>query len=422
MKGIQSLEQVVVCVLLDFSDSYHKAFDDIDGLRKTLASWPEQWRLHFYCLSSPTLVLSQSIAQFCEGEERVEDHVQVLSAQSPFQFRGSFLRPCMEAIERERALERQPLDRIVFVLSDGRFTDILHSPIPSWMRVVVISSETRKPTDVPMPVWQWGTPQVSDFIKHLIPAVPCRFSLVMKQAPPGVRTASIWRDVVRPWANGIESVLERDNLPTWIFSDFGFDKSRHVNWEIRSKTQIQGMHVSFDATEVEDRDLRNALSAFIIKDSVAVRLLFERQLGDESFERTQRFFAVAESGSTERKSWSRGDLKSCFFELLGSSERACVEDVDSVFLVAARRSGSVSEHYIAAIGLSRTSDARLMRGDKLGQWIAEEDILFRFDREKRRWMLTVGGRLVQELGISSQPIKLPLSFGSSIASIVFAKL
>jgi hypothetical protein len=37
-------------------------------------------------------------------------------------------------------------------------------------------------------------------------------------------------------------------------------------------------------------------------------------------------------------------------------------------------------------------------------------------------MLTVGGRLVLELGISSQPIKLPLSFGSSIASIVFAKL
>ncbi len=138
--GLPAPSIYTVCIVVDCSDSYRDGIKELGALRRAIAPFPANWPVHFFKLSNTELVATQTISEFCFGEAHVERILENELSEIPSQFRGSFLRPCVESIAAIRSTELHPTDRLVFVLSDGQFTDFRPILPPDWMTLRVVSN------------------------------------------------------------------------------------------------------------------------------------------------------------------------------------------------------------------------------------------------------------------------------------------
>lgn len=413
-----------VCVLLDCSDSYDKALADVAALRKAIHGWPDDWAVSFYRLSSPSLLMTQTIGQFCRGECRIEHHVEGMFEPIPTQSRGSFLRPCLEAIEKERSLEGLSSDRIVLVLGDGRFTDIVTPLIPSWTEITVICPQVVEDQNEQITYTHWGTRQLNAIFERHRRKLGRELIIGVQSLPKGTRVFNCFDGTLQRWASGTECVIDRDNPPAWILVDCTVDVAANLTWWLRSRGTVQALQIRMTSTICTDSVLSLAVIESLrhLSAEQSWYRLLECDEHDPDFDKAWNFFLAAENAANDRKFWQTEGLDKRLLEMLTNRNRLDEQAIDSIVMIGCRADPDNSPNYLLAIGLSKTDDVRMRKGHRIGRCELEDDIFLTFDRERRRWLFGAGDSANEELGISSQRIKMPIRNSSTGITVVFAKL
>ena len=424
LAGVRAPKVHMICVVVDCSDSYDKAIQEISTLRKAISRWPSDWVIHFIQLSSPEFLVSQRIAEFCKGEDRVERYFELNSNQIPSQYRGSFLRPCIEAIASSRSTEAVPLDRIVFVLGDGQFTDILPVTLPDWMKLVVASTVLNTDSIAYFQQIRWGTKTLIDFINRYIPLFHAEVALVVKGAPDGTRFFSATKHELQQWRKPGEATVDaRQSVSTFLI-DCEPEQAMHLSWWIRFDGELVRLPTPVACNFHDESDLRDVINAGLrnLEQKQSFHVLFESQTGRHNHHDFQSFFEEAESAANLRNKWSL-EVSNRFNEFVRSAdEPQDVYFLDAVLILAAEAHGTAKPDQLIAIGLSKSEEFRMNKGDCIGTFSVLESFRMSFDRKRRRWRLSVNNQQDLELGASSQVVELPIAYESLDVRILFSKL
>jgi len=423
LAGMRAPEVRTICVIVDCSDSYDKAIQDISTLRRTISRWPSDWVVHFFQLSSPDLLATQNIAEFCKGEDRVERYFERESNLTPSQCCGSFLRPCIESIAAIGLTEDNPSAMVVFVLGDGQFTDFLPVTLPNWIKLVVISTVSNTNGPSHLACMQWGTKPLLQFINGYVPLFVRKVPLIVKGFPAGARFFSVDDCNLQQWPKPGESILDTQLAVPSFLIDCEPEQAIDLSWWIRSKGEFVRLPAPVACDVSDERNICEVVNAGLrnMVQKQSFQVLFESQTGSHNHRDVQLFFEAAESAAKMRNKWSRTDASSRFDELVRSFGGTQEVYMDAVLIVGARTEGSPEPERVIALGLCKSMDLQMRKGDCLGRFTVLHPFRMSFDPERRRWHLSVDGQLDLELGASSQLIELPITYASQDVSVLFSK-
>lgn len=424
LAGVRAPNVHMICVIVDCSDSYDKAIQEISTLRKAISRWPSDWVIQFIQLSSPAFLVSQRVAEFCKGEDRVERYFELHSNQIPSQYRGSFLRPCIEAIASNRSTETVPLDRIVLVLGDGQFTDILPVTLPDWMKLGVVSTVLNTDSMAYYEHMRWGTKTLIDFFNRYIPMFHAEVALVVKGAPDGTKFFSVTKHELQQWRKLGEAIVDaRQSVSTFLI-DCEPEQAMQLSWWIRFDSELVRLPTPVACNFPDESDLRDVINAGFrnLQQKQCFQVLFESQTGRHNHHDVQSFFEEAECAANLRNKWSLTEVSNRFNEFVRSAdEPQDVHFLDAVLVLAAGAHGTAKPDQLIAIGLSKSEEFRMNKGDCIGTFSILESFTMSFDRKRRRWRLSVSNQQDLELGASSQVVELPIAYESLDVRILFSK-
>lgn len=412
-----------ISVIVDCSDSYDKAIQEIGTLRKAVSRWPADWVVHFFKLSNSDLLATQKIADFCKGEDCVERYLESHLNPIPPQCRGSFLRPCIEAIARQKSTESDPVDQIVIVLGDGQFTDFLPVALPDGTRLVVISSVSNT-NGVIFDHMQWGTRSVLNFFNSCIPHFDGEISLVVRGAPAGARFFSVTNGTLQEWGKPGECTVDlRPSANSTFLIDCEPELAMELSWWIRSAGELVRLPAPVAGDFPDVSDIRNAVYTGLqnVKQKQPFHTLFESWTGRANHHEFQAFFSAAEFAAKKRIKWNATEVSSRFAELVRSSGSSQDAYLDAVLVVAAQTQGASGPENLIAIGLNKSIGLRMNQGDRLGRFLVQKSFIMSFDSERRRWRFRVDDQQDSELGATSQQMGLPISCESFDVIVLFSK-
>jgi hypothetical protein len=424
LTGVRAPKIYTICAVVDCSDSYDKAIQEISTLRKAISRWPSDWVVHFFQLSSPEILATQTIAEFCKGEDLVERHFEPHSNQIPSQCRGSFLRPCIEAITWKRSTETDPGDQIVFVLGDGQFTDFLPVILPDWMKLVVTSNLVRIDGVACFEHMRWGTKTQIDFTNSYIPRFDGDVPLAVTGAPQGTRFFSVTNNELQEWRKPGETEVDVKRSVATFLIDCEPEHAHNLKWCIRSTGELVRLHMPVASSFPDESRLREVINAGLrnVKQKPPYLVLFESQTGRHNHHEVQSFFEAAEAAANMRNKWSLTDVSNRFNEFVRSADESHdVHSTDAVLVLAAEAHGTAKPDQLIAIGLSKSEEFRMSKGDCIGTFSVLESFKMSFNRELRRWRLSVSNQQDLDLGASSQVVELPIAYESLNVRILFSK-
>ncbi|MEO2031090.1 MAG: leucine-rich repeat domain-containing protein, partial [Planctomycetaceae bacterium] len=222
-----------VCVVLDLSDSYDSAVQNLNKLRSAISRWPSDWRVEFFQLSHAQCLFTESVAEFRSDHQRAERHIEAANSQIPAKYRGSFLRPCMEAMTLNWSEEVTPASRIAIVLSDGQFTDFVGVAVPDWMDLVVISEQSNTKHNENWNCLEWGTGvSVAFFNKHEA-AFSGKVPVVIEGAPDNATFYTVTGDELQPWRQPVETQVDLQKAAVTFLVDCEPEQAIKLSWSIR---------------------------------------------------------------------------------------------------------------------------------------------------------------------------------------------
>ena len=424
LAGVLAPKVHTICVIVDCSDSYNKAIQEISTLRKAIWRWPSDWVIYFFQLSRPECLVTQKIAEFCKGEDRVERYFEPDSNQIPSQYRGSFLRPCIEAIAWNRSTEAVPVDRIVFVLGDGQFTDFLPVTLPDWMKLVVASNVLNTDSIAYFEHMRWGTKTLIDFINRYIPLFHGEVALVVSGAPDGTRFFSATKHELQQWRKPGEATVDvRQSVSTFLI-DCEPEQAMELRWWIRFDGELVRLPTPVACNFPNESDLRDVINAGLrnVQQKQSFHVLFQSQTGRHNHHDVQSFFEAAESAAKMRNKWGLTEVSNRFNALVRSAGLPQdTHSLDAVLVAAAGAKGTSGADQLIAIGLNKSMEFRMNKGDSIGTFSVLESFRMSFNQERRRWRLRVGDQQDIELGASSQLLDSPITCGSLDVRVLFSK-
>ncbi len=150
-------------------------------------------------------------------------------------------------------------------------------------------------------------------------------------------------------------------------------------------------------------------------------ILFESETGCSSHDAVQRFFEAAEALAGLRKRWTSSGLCDSLLDLTQSFGGRHDAQPDAVLVMAAQSNEGLGPDQVTAIGLSKASVLRINSNESLGRFTVVAPFRMSFDRERRRWLISIDGGKDLELGISSQMIEMPLAHGAGDVRVLFAR-
>ncbi|GEM_PF-2118707 len=418
----QRPEQRTVCVILDRSDSYQTADQDLEKLRKAVARWPFDWRVEFYQLSHAGCLAAETIAEFSDTNQSKAQRRELTGGLIPTPQRGSFLRPCLEAISRARSGETASVGLVVIVLGDGDFTDFIDPPLSDGMEFVVISRELTSGIHADRRVIQWGTTELASFVGKYETALSGDLPLSVQGAPNDARLFNIDTEEIQPWPLEGARVNLQSKAATFIV-DCDPELAIKLNWSI----QIAGKTLNLPAPIMEE-PLQDTRLAEIVASALAtvpenrsLDILFESRLGDGQHIMAQAFFTVAENAAKNREFWKDAGVSQHFEELVSSSEdRTKTGSLGGILVIVARKDALSKPEELVIMGLHRSEKVLMGCGDQIGCFTVEEQIQVGFQQDCRRWSITVGTGNATELGLSSQVIELPLEHASQDVLVLYS--
>ena len=425
LDGVRSQKEQVVCVIVDGSDSYDNAIQEINTLRKAISKWPSEWIVKFFQLSNTGILAEQKLSEFCKGEDSVERYFEAGANQIPSQYRGSFLRPCIETMVWDRSIEATSVDWIVIVLGDGKFTDFLPVTIPDWMKLVVISSDKSPDDNGGVEHLQWGTSGLVNFVNGYIPQFDGEVPLVIQGVPEGTRFFSVTDDGLQEWQIPGETTVVVTEPVTTFLIDCEPETALELSWWLRCKGQLIRLPATFSSDADDGSDLRDVINVGLrnLRQRPSFQILFDSTTGSDNHHAVRAFFKAAESASQLRHRWSHTEASSRFDELVQSVGRSQeARSLDAVLVIAARADSTSGPEHLIAIGLSKSVEFQVNAGDCIGTFSVMESFAMSFNRERRRWRLRIDSQPDLELGASSQQIDLPITYEALDVRVLFSRL
>ena len=427
-----------ITLVLDFSDSCTTIEKQVDLLRKLFKELPSSWPFDVYRLSSPESIGKQNltILDFLECKDVVVDLCTESSALHDCRGMGSFLRPCVEDLYLQLGPNAAEKCCLVFVLSDGDFTDFGHLEVPASLDIVAITagnpSAKQKTTHTGIiPSFHVMDRRIDSVLKrHRRPFFgPVKIEMlgttidpqsVYRVEPDGRLTQ--WSRIANPIFN---LAAGRCN----ILLDADLTIAANQRWKIRSLATSSELILSaVSATTKLDLGLEKRIAAqfTLEKNDDSIIYLFRFSKDSESFHLACDAFTDARRLTEGSLEWATEEGRLNVFQsplLVPFCSREGIPNCDAMVAVQTTNSTTNEASEVMAIGLYRTRNPalRLAAGDKIGDLVATKEFSISFDSKLYRWILTVCGESSYELEhYTSEPITLPIVHPKYEATTIFS--
>lgn len=413
-----------VCVVLDCSDSYGHAMQDLNRLRRVIAAWPSEWQIEFYQLSHAECLFVESISDFCGVERRAERHYESNANPVPAQYRGSFLRPCIEAMSKRRSMDPVSVERIVLVLGDGHFTDFMLPAVPDWMEFVVASDRPSTERVLNAQALPWGTVASCQFFNIHKAKFTGEIPVVIDGAPDSARCYTLTSDRLLQWSQPTETLVNLQNGAAIFLVDCKPEQTLELRWAIRLSGVTVSLPTSKASSIPELPSLQPIISTWLndVGDDRSFEILFESSTGTDNYIEALSLFESAEIAAREHSRWNQSSVPKDFDRLIRSTDNpSLTRPIDAVLIAAARTGQDAIPVELIALGLIRSLPVLFHCGDLIGSFVVQAPFSISFSSERRRWIVQVGTEEPEELGISSQIVKLPVAYPPFEVVIQFAK-
>nr|WP_143548221.1 hypothetical protein [Rhodopirellula sp. SM50] len=427
-----------VAIVLDFSDSCVSLEKQLELLRKLLGTLPPSWPLAIYCLGNPDPIgnPANSLASFLDCSNPIRDLCDDRMLDQRFRGRGSFIRPCLEGICGHLGQNASKGDCLVFVLTDGQFSDFGAINVPSSLDVVAITptsvsaASTMFPRDC-IQFFDVRDQKIDSVIgRHRLPFFgPVRIELL----EPTVDLATVFRvapgDRLINW-NSIHNHsvnLAAGNLHLVVDADLSVAKK--LRWKITSLvTQETCVLATEDEAIPSESHIEKVVSTHFssLRNGEDVSYLFRFTEQSSDMPEACAAFDAALCLANSSAPWIDEAGKMRVLQnpvLTAMCEEHGNARCDAMLLLCTSRKSDDRAHEVLALGLSRSNEFgfRINSGDRLGESVATADFSIRFDRSHYRWMLQIADANPQELEYyASEVLSLPISHSENEIIAVFS--